>query len=282
LSRVRTLVATEILLVLGLLGFLGLVHAIEVVWVGDITITGFPALLIPLVPAILWLSYFHNQDRHEPRPKLFVFGVFLIGAFVAGPAAEILIQLVTRERAIPSLRSISAEQLLAAVLTVGLAQELCKYLVVRYTIYQSSEFDEPLDGILYMTAAGIGFATHQNIRYVWSSQEVLVTAASGHAVVTTLGHACFASVLGFALGRAKFFCNRPRERSLTLLGGLLVAATLNGHFAVITETMRQSGVEVHRWRSVTFAAVFAAVIFFITSLFMRRLLARPSPSESES
>ena len=43
------------------------------------------------------------------------------------------------------------------------------YLAVRLSVYHSDEFDEWTDGILYGTAAGLGYATILNIDFIVSS-----------------------------------------------------------------------------------------------------------------
>lgn len=276
MSRVRTVVATEILLVLGLLGFVGLTYLVELIRGPSATIHLSPlaAVVLAAAPALLWLSYFYLQDRHEPEPKSYVLGVFLLGAFVAGPLASFFIDsVVGNPIGGRSLERFGADRLLHAFLVVALTQELCKYLVVRYTIYLSPEFDEPMDGIIYMTAAGIGFATYENVHYFQALQHVFLTTAAARAVVATLAHACFAGVLGYALGRAKFSRLRPPLRNATLLAGLIVAAALNGQFALVEDVVQSGGMSSHPWRGVAYAAGFAAVIFFATSILMRRLLA---------
>jgi RsiW-degrading membrane proteinase PrsW (M82 family) len=274
-SRIRTIVATDILLVLGLLAFVGVAYSVELVGgLGDaIRLSPIAGVAFSAIPAGLWLTYFYAQDRHEPEPKLFVLGVFLLGGFVAGPLSAFIIEDVMAIGEATSLDRFGADRLLRAFLVVGVTQELCKYIVVRYTIYLSAEFDEPMDGIIYMTAAGIGFATYVNIDYFGAlGGHVLLTTAAGHAVVTTLAHACFAGVLGYALGRAKFSKAAPPMRGLTLLAGLLMAALLNGQFDLLSDVVKGSGMKLHPWRGVAYTAGFAAIVFFVISILMRRLL----------
>ena len=137
-------------------------------------------------PAFLWLGFFYLQDRHEPEPKHFVLGVFLLGGFVAAPVAADLPArpLPAWERRAHHRRDV----ILPRSLPLGLAQELAKYLVVRYSVYLSDEFDEPLDGIIYMTAAGIGFATAENSPIVAQVGAMFLGTCAVNAVVTTLAH----------------------------------------------------------------------------------------------
>jgi RsiW-degrading membrane proteinase PrsW (M82 family) len=275
LSRTRTFLATELLLVGGLIAFVAVAFALER-YLGlsrPVHLEPVRGLAVCLIPAGLWLGYFYLQDRHEPEPKHYVAGIYLLGAFVAPPVARFLTEVVFPVELGGGSR-LGAANLVAAVLSVGLAQELAKLVVVRYTVCLSDEFDEPMDGIIYMTAAGVGFATAENYRYLLGLDTVVyLTPAAVSLVVNTLAHACFAGVMGYALGRAWFGNARGVVRNLTLLVGLLAAATLNGLFTLLERMVRSSSMQVHPWRGLAFAAAFAACVFFAVSLLMRQHLA---------
>lgn len=256
----------------GLLAFVGAAYGVEKALglTKPVSLSPVVAVLLAAVPALLWLGYFYLQDRKEPEPKHYVFGVFLLGALAAAPVATFV-----TARLLPEVGGgtqlyhwYDADRLLRGILVVALAQELAKYAVVRYTVYLSDEFDEPMDGIVYMTAAGIGFATALNVDYLHSAGGVFLTAGAINTVVTTLAHACVAGVLGYFLGRAKFA--EGGAHALALIGGLFGAAILNGVFSAIEEVVRADGVKVAPWRGLAWAAGFAAVVFFAVSLLMRR------------
>jgi RsiW-degrading membrane proteinase PrsW (M82 family) len=99
-------------------------------------------------------------------------------------------------------------------------------------VYDRIEFNDPMDGIVYACASALGFATLENIIYVFSSLETSVTLAVGTGVVRALlsvpGHALFSSMWGYSLGQAKF---RPvEERSGIIIRGLILAMILHGLF----------------------------------------------------
>jgi RsiW-degrading membrane proteinase PrsW (M82 family) len=274
-SRVKTVVATEMLLVVGLLAFVGVAFgAQKILGLSDPVHVGVPlAFLLSAVPAGLWLGYFYLQDRHEPEPKHYVAGVYLAGGFVAAPVASFIMDHLLPAQESALAVAITPERVLHAILVVGLAQEFAKFVIVRYSIYLSDEFDEPMDGIIYMTAAGIGFATAQNIHYFSGIGGVFLGIGAGNAVIITMAHACFAGVQGYALGRAKFSGFTPLRRNLTLTGGLVLAATLNGLFDLLEERVTNAGLTSQPWRGLAFASGFAVVVFMMTSLMMRRHLA---------
>jgi protease PrsW len=277
-TRRATIARTEALLIVGLLAFVGLAWAAERALGLDRALRlgawgPLPSLLLSTIPALLWLGYFYLQDRHEPEPKLYVFGIFLLGAFVAVPLSELFQHLVPVESSqVWSGTRLTPSRVLLAITPAGIAQELAKYVVVRYSVYLSDEFDEPMDGIIYMTAAGIGFAAAQN--YAWLQgldQTVFLGTAAMNCVITTLAHGCIAGVVGYALGVARFTPSAARRGGL-LVVGLLVAAVLNGLFSLLEVAVEAVGLRVAPWRGLAFAAGFAACVFAATFLLMRRHL----------
>jgi RsiW-degrading membrane proteinase PrsW (M82 family) len=273
------------MLVLGLMGF------VVIAWLVEL-ITGLrhPVNLGPLlagllagIPAILWLAFFYLMDRHEPEPKQLVVGVCVLGAFVAAPLADFVQYQCVPPMALEQhgLSPWSLDRMLYAVLVVGLTQEMCKYAAVRYTIYMSREFDEPIDGVVYMMACGTGFAVWVNYhRLSDQGHHVYLSTGSAQAVVTTLAHASFAGVLGYVMGRAKFTRRSAPVRGILLMLGLLGAAALNGQFQVVEYWVSQSGMAHHPWRGVGFAAACASAGFAVLWLVSQRLLA-DSPDRKE-
>lgn len=285
LRRARLLLGTKFLLIAGLVGF------VVVAWLAELIVgLHHPVNLGPLlagvfagIPAVLWLAFFYLMDRHEPEPKKLVAGVAVLGALVAAPLADFV-----QYQAVPpvglelhGIGSLSLDRIIYAVFVVGLAQEVCKYAVVRYTVYTSREFDEPMDGIVYMMACGTGFAIWVNYhRLGGQSHSVILSTAAAQAVVTTLAHASFAGFLGYVMGRAKFSQRPPFLRGMLLFFGLIGAAVLNGQFLIVENAVIQSGLALHPWRGVFYAAVCAAIVFGIIWYFSQRLLAK-SPFRKE-
>jgi protease PrsW len=285
LRRARAFVGTKFLLVAGLVGF------VIVAWLAEL-IAGLhrPVDLGPLlaglmatVPAVLWLGFFYLMDRHEPEPKQLVAGVCVLGALVAAPLADFV-----HYQAVPPLAlevhgisPLSLDRVIYAVFVLGLAQEVCKYAAVRYSIYMSREFDEPMDGIVYMMACGTGFAVWINYhRLSGQGHHVILSKEAAQAVVTTLAHASFAGFLGYVMGRAKFSKRTPLLRGTLLMGGLLGAAALNGVFTLVENWLTQSGMAQHPWRGVFFAALCASAVFAVIWWVSQGALAR-SPFRKE-
>ncbi|MBA3500928.1 MAG: PrsW family intramembrane metalloprotease [Deltaproteobacteria bacterium] len=279
LRRARLLVGTKFLLVAGLVGFVLVAWLVELVAGIDHAVHLGPILaaVMASIPAVFWLGFFYLMDRHEPEPKQLVVGVCVLGTLIAGPLADFV-----QYQAVPptslelhGLDWNSFDRILYAVLVAGLAQEMCKYAVVRYTVYLSHEFDEPMDGIVYMMACGTGFAVWVNYhRLSGQNHSVYLSTAAAQAVVTTLAHASFAGALGYVMGRAKFSRRSAPLRGGLIMLGLLGAATLNGQFSIIEDWISQSGMAQHPWRGVGYAALCAIAVFSVIWFLTQQLLAR--------
>ncbi|TMQ04158.1 MAG: PrsW family intramembrane metalloprotease [Deltaproteobacteria bacterium] len=267
------------LLIAGLVGFVLLAWLVELVVGLHRAVSMGPLLAAGMaaIPAALWLGFFYLMDRHEPEPKPLVAGVCVLGALIAAPLADFVQSqfVAPAPLGIAGLDPFSLDRTLHAILIIGLSQEMCKYAVVRYTIYMSREFDEPMDGIVYMMACGTGFAVWINYhRLSGQHHEIYLSIGAAQAVVTTLAHASFAGVLGYVMGRAKFSRRSAPVRGILLMIGLLLAAAFNGQFTLVTGWVVQSGMAQHPWYAVAYAAVSAAGVFGLIWRFSQHLLAQ--------
>ncbi len=284
IRRARLLIGTKFLLIAGLVGFVLVAWLVELIGGLDAVHLG-PVLagVLSGVPALFWLGFFYLMDRHEPEPKQLVIGVCVLGALVAAPLADFVMWQAAPSVALelPGISPFSLDRVLEAVFIVGLTQEMCKYAAVRYSIYMSREFDEPMDGIVYMMACGTGFAVWINYhRLSGQGHQVYLSTGAAQAVVTTLAHASFAGALGYVMGRAKFSRRSAFVRGLLLMFGLVGAAMLNGGFAVVENWIEQSGLTQHPWRGVLYAASCASLVFVAIWFGSQHLLAR-SPFRKE-
>jgi RsiW-degrading membrane proteinase PrsW (M82 family) len=226
-------------------------------------------VVLALVPAVLWLAFFYVQDAHEPEPKRYVIGIFVLGALLASAVG------------IPVVRDLFRVQdwlgrslwfnILGSVLVIGFVQEFLKYAAVRYSIYLMPEFDERMDGILYGSAAGLGYATMLNILYVVESGGVDLGMGILRIVVTALAQASFAGITGYFLARAKF----EDEPAWWLPAGLSIAAVLNGLFSVVRGGVTRTGSVLGQqtanpWYGLILGAIVAGLTLAVLQFLIRR------------
>ncbi len=209
------------------------------------------------------------RDRLEPEPKALVLQVFILGGLLASaigiPFLEGFFEISTW------LYRNTWSHLLGAILVIGVSQEFLKYAAVRFSVFGSAEFDEPIDGIVYATASGLGFATVLNIAFVVNSGGVDLGAGVIRMTVIALAHASFAGVVGYYLGLEKFE-KRPVWSTAV---GLALAALLNGIFFFLRNTITQgsinaSGGYAQSWNGLILAAILAAIITWGLSVALKK------------
>ncbi len=180
--------------------------------------------LLAVAPAAFWLWYFYNKDRYEPEPLSWILMVYIFGIVVTIPVAFI-----------EGILSIIVSDFLIVVMVAPIVEEAGKYLVVKKTVWESLEFDEPVDGIIYAAAAGLGFATLENVIYVFSAVEtsLLLALQTGllRALISVPGHVLFSAMWGYSLGKARFL---PQEqRTGVIATGLILAIAFHALFNLL-------------------------------------------------
>ena len=221
-------------------------------------------IILAVIPALIWLAFFYQQDRLEPEPKSYIVRVFLLGAVLASGVGIPLVRDFFRIG--NWLYADDLTHLLGSICAIGFVQEFLKYAAVRYSVYGSAEFDERVDGVIYATAAGLGFATMLNFDYVLSRGGVDLGVGAIRVVVTALAHASIAGILGYFLGQAKFVHTPPDD----LPGGFVLAAVLNGLFFWAQDLVTLRGISVNPWYGLILAVIIAVVVLSIVYWLIRR------------
>jgi len=177
-----------------------------------------------VAPAALLLKYILVRDKYKREPMRLIGFTFLLGALGIIPAT--IIELLLGFGNI----------LVTTFLSVAIVEETMKYLAVRAKAYNSSNFNEVMDGIVYGVAAGLGFATVENILYVLGFGTI--STALIRAFMSVPSHAAYGGIMGFYLGMAKPFrlTSKQHERKL-ILTGLAVAIILHGLYDTIAFTL---------------------------------------------
>lgn len=263
----------EIILIVSLVAFVGIVYALDGALKPEFTPTTLllTGVFLALVPAAIWLIFFYLQDRAEPEPKGFVLGVFGLGALLAAAIGIPVVDSVFRVS--HWIHADTLTTILGGILVVGFTQEYLKYAAVRYSIYNSDEFDEPTDGVIYATAAGLGYATVLNIQFVVSNGGVDLGAGIIRIAVVALAQAAFSGITGYFLGRAKF----ESEQVWWMPLGITLAAIFNGLFnwlqGIVTRpVITLSGATNNTWMGLILAAVVALVTTGVILWLVRRSL----------
>ncbi len=153
---------------------------------------------IATAPCVAIGLYIYLNDKHEREPiglllRAFMCGVLGVGiTYLVSKGLNYFITIDERDL---------TEQAIHAFLIVALVEEGSKFIFVRGLLYNNVNFNEPFDGIVYSVMVGMGFATLENILYVLNDGFSVGIMRMFTAVPA---HACFAVLMGFYLGKAKF------------------------------------------------------------------------------
>lgn len=177
-------------------------------------------LALAVAPGAGLMYYFYKRDTHEPEPRNKVLKVMGWGAAVSVVAVIVELMLMAGFEGVATPGS-PLEIFFHAFIVAALVEELCKYWVVRASVYKNPEFDEPYDGIVYCVAASLGFAIVENILYVFSGG---FGVGIIRALLSVPAHALFGVFMGYYIGRSKFAPAEKRFRYHLLGIGLAVFA----------------------------------------------------------
>lgn len=146
-----------------------------------------------IAPGLGLLSYFYLKDEYDSEPVSLVLRTFLYGALLVFPIMFVQHVLETEH--------IVKSEFVDAFLSSSLLEEFFKWFILFYVVYQHVEFDEPFDGIVYGVSVSLGFASMENIFYLFANG---IEHAMTRALLPVSSHALFGVIMGFYIGKAKF------------------------------------------------------------------------------
>jgi RsiW-degrading membrane proteinase PrsW (M82 family) len=188
------------------------------------------AVLFSLLVALFWLGKFRKMDKFEKEPERLIYLTFFAGVLSIIPSVllEIPFQMTTSHHP-PLIRD-----LFFLFLWVGIVEETFKFLAVRLAVYRSSQFNEVLDGMIYMVSAAMGFAAAENIGYMLGFG---FSVGLLRAILSYLAHLSFSAILGYYMGKAKIEKNGNQ-----LWIGFILAVSLHWfyNFFIVVGTLRTS------------------------------------------
>jgi RsiW-degrading membrane proteinase PrsW (M82 family) len=184
----------------------------------------FMLALYGAVPALLAMYYVDRLDAKRPEPRSSLRKMALLGGLVVIPVALIELGL---QRAVGARLTGYAHALFVGFIVAGVVEEGAKVICVRAYIWHRPEFDERLDGIVYATRVGLGFALVENVAYLLAQKGagMFVVVFLLRAILAVPGHAIYAGIMGYFAGRKRFDNTGPG-----MFGGFVIAVLLHGGY----------------------------------------------------
>jgi len=197
-------------------------------------------IVFGILPSLIWLNFYLRRDV-GPEPKLMILKIFCYGMLATIPA--IFLETAIFGEFSKLNFSSSVIFILNVFLGVALVEESLKFLMVKFGVLKNPEFDEPIDAMIYMITAALGFAAGENILILVPLKYHLFSEIFDVSLLRFLGatflHALSSGICGFFIGLS--FFNTPEGKPLASYGagkrrwklislGLFLAILLHGFY----------------------------------------------------
>ena len=229
----------------------------------------FQVALSGVIPAIVAMWIVDRLDRKRPEPastrRLVAFvgmlsvipAIFLEGWLIKGVGANISPQYTYQGASYH-----------AFVVAAGV-EEACKIAVVYWIVWRRPEFDERLDGIVYASRAGLGFALVENVGYLLQQESLngQMYVWLARAFLAVPGHAMWTGMIGYMAARRRF-----DGKGLGLIGGYLLAVAFHG--AYDCAVFVQQPLHFEGFDSVASLMILIPIALTVIAFFVIRSMAR--------
>lgn len=181
------------------------------------------AFLGGILPAFVWLFFWLLEDKAHPEPKRYIFY-----SFVAGMGVVLLA--LPMERYAAGFFSMNNFTLFLSWATI---EELLKFGAAYFVALRFAVYDEPLDAVIYMVTAALGFSALENALFLWSPLQegdilrALVTE-NLRFMGATLLHTLASVTIGISLALSFYMPAAARKRYAFV--GVVLAILLHTAF----------------------------------------------------
>ena len=192
-----------------------------------------------VLPALIWLFFWLREDDAHPEPRKLIFLTFFYGMlsvpFVLG------IQLVINKFVLGDIdiNVIFENSDTIPILGIGiivfwaLTEELGKYVAAIHGGLKKKAHDEPLDDLIYMITAALGFPALEHALFLLSplvngDTELAIVTGNMRFIGATLLHVSTAAIIG-AFRAFCHFKNSERQK-VYISSGLILAVALHAAF----------------------------------------------------
>ena len=155
-------------------------------------------IALTVLPAVAIAVYFITSDRFIEPTGTILFSLFL-GLVICFPAGVLNTVLIWNQEDPHSLAYLAA-----------ITEEPLKFLMIFFFLRSRTEFNEPMDALVYGTVVSLGFAILENFAYVYGAD----SETSSYAIATLRAftaipmHASCGVVMGYYFGRYMFSGSR--------------------------------------------------------------------------
>ena len=158
-------------------------------------------MLLAVFPSIYLIWYVYKMDGVEKEPVRLLAKVFGAGVLSAVPAVALEMGFQYLFAGIFRDSESALYLLLQNFIGVALVEEFCKREAIKRRVWNEPEFNCTFDGIVYCVCGSLGFATIENILYIFNGGGYQVAVM--RALMAIPLHAFCGVYMGYYFGMAK-------------------------------------------------------------------------------
>lgn len=212
--------------------------------------TFFFALGGGVLPALLWLWFWLQEDCLHPEPQKLIVRTFFAGMFAVPLVLPV-------EQFIQTRYAWSA---LLVVLLWACSEEIFKLIAAGLSAFDTKDYDEPIDAVIYMITAALGFSAMENVFFLITSisnTPIMESVVTGNLrfIGATLLHVLSSGVIGFFMGIT--FYKKWLTKKISLVIGTISAVLMHTIFNFYI--MKSQGASIF----IVFCFVWVATLLLI-------------------
>ncbi len=210
------------------------------------------AFALGLAPSLIWLTFFEQEEKEKAERLSDIIFAFLVGAICTFAALFVQVLLAKYFGSIGL-----STRTTGAIIAFAGVEETLKFLGVFLLVRRLKSFNQPLDAMIFMITAALGFAAVENIASLINSggvQAAFVSLKAFEVVAlrflgATLLHSVASGIIGFhwAVGWI-----RNKLLGVHIIAGIIISTVLHSAFNYLVLAYGPAG-----W-----ALVFVAIIAF--------------------
>ncbi len=194
-----------------------------------------------ILPSLVWLWFWLREDRESPEPTGLIALSFFAGmaiVYFVLPLQQFVLSSISSIMDISNaiaiqLSVVPPNQQTVQITLWAFIEELAKYGTVFFIAFKTKFFDEPMDAVMYLITAALGFAAMENILYIFKdltnggAVDVLFNG-NMRFIGATIVHIVSSAIIGIAMA---FSFYAPRSiKFIAATVGIIIAALLHAYF----------------------------------------------------
>lgn len=227
-----------------------------------------PAIIGGILPPVLWLMFWLREDRKNPEPTWTIATTFIYGmisvVIIYYPVAWFSEHFIG-QRGVASILNNNFTLGVMIIVASVFFEEITKYIVAKFSALEKKDNDEPIDSVIYMITAALGFSAMENIMFLLRNDTVgsftrTIVMINSRFIGATLLHVASSAILGIFL--AISFYKGKLLKFVSLIAGIISAIILHSifNFLIIKEN-----------NSVFFAFTFVWAAIFAVLIILERV-----------